>query len=270
MKDEEMNLEDIIAGETRLKHHSGRIYKVEGIANTAHPSYKFPISLVYRGESNRELWTRAFESMKGKFEIIRDKPEHRDPNTFEVGDLVESEAGEVFIVTDINKHLAYTLLEFSDPKLGHMRVLQEGEPSIMCGEQAYWWNGETYYCSGSSLFVIKDSHRLHVMPIEAYRKWKEEQDHLALKKEGAFEPKTRPMAFDEWWDTNPNPAWTKKAYAEAGFEAGFEAGQRSKLPELTEDEWEKLECAVHIEQVPKIIIVKLITHTLDLRKKTEQ
>lgn len=53
------------------RHHSGRVYTIIAIANEAHPSEKFPISVVYQG-ANGEIWTRPLAQFVEKFTVLFD------------------------------------------------------------------------------------------------------------------------------------------------------------------------------------------------------
>lgn len=54
-----------------LRHHSGRVYSVLALANTAHPSEKFPVAVVYQG-ANGEVWSRPLSEFDGKFTVLFD------------------------------------------------------------------------------------------------------------------------------------------------------------------------------------------------------
>jgi hypothetical protein len=50
-------MEELPAIDSRWVHHSGRIYTVTLITNSAHPSHKFPVTIVYTGEDG-DVWSR--------------------------------------------------------------------------------------------------------------------------------------------------------------------------------------------------------------------
>lgn len=124
---------------------------------------------------------------------IKEKPKHRDPTKgFEIGDLVQCKYRGIVAVhpMDITNQSALRqtckLLEFDDPILGRLRVLQKGEPLEICGQKALIWYEGIYEATDFPNYNAKHSDEYY-MPVDAYRKWKAEQE----------KPKTRPMTFEE-------------------------------------------------------------------------
>lgn len=51
------------------QHHSGRLYRIDGLRNTAHPSDKFPIMVDYTGTINGEEWSRPLDDWHRSFTL---------------------------------------------------------------------------------------------------------------------------------------------------------------------------------------------------------
>lgn len=49
------------------KHHSGRLYRIDGLRNTAHPSDKFPVRVLYTQIDTGEEYDRALSDWHGSF-----------------------------------------------------------------------------------------------------------------------------------------------------------------------------------------------------------
>lgn len=52
-----------------FRHHSGKLYRVEGIANTANFNPKYPPVVVYRSVVNQNWWTKPLEDFKAKMTL---------------------------------------------------------------------------------------------------------------------------------------------------------------------------------------------------------
>lgn len=65
-------LPDILQGNRIWKHSSGRVYYVDKIINTAHPSDRFPPSVVYTG-ANGEWWGRRVDDWHRSFTKMTDE-----------------------------------------------------------------------------------------------------------------------------------------------------------------------------------------------------
>lgn len=132
--------------------------------------------------------------LEGLLAIIEEKQKlvHRDPTKgFEAGDLISSqETGNLKVIEKLHEYdNRWDLVEFDDPLLGRLRALQEGEPLEMLGQRAVLWDSDlkTYRETNAPYANQSCCPDQYYMPIEAYRKWKEEQE----------EPKTRPLTFEE-------------------------------------------------------------------------
>lgn len=54
-----------------VRHHSGNVYTILDVTNTAAPSEKFPITVVYMG-ANGNVWSRSLSDFSKKFEVLYD------------------------------------------------------------------------------------------------------------------------------------------------------------------------------------------------------
>jgi hypothetical protein len=54
-------------------HHSGRVYRIDRITNTAHPSAKFPPTVVYVNVKNGTEWSRALSDWHRSFKPFQPK-----------------------------------------------------------------------------------------------------------------------------------------------------------------------------------------------------
>ena len=64
------DLQDFALGRV-LRHHSGRVYTVVGLANTGHLSEDYPVTCVYIG-ANGHLWARPLAQMRRAFSVLHD------------------------------------------------------------------------------------------------------------------------------------------------------------------------------------------------------
>ena len=51
-------------------HHSGRNYRVLFLANTTHPSEKFPPTVVYENVANETIWSRPLFDWHRSFTFV--------------------------------------------------------------------------------------------------------------------------------------------------------------------------------------------------------
>jgi hypothetical protein len=51
------------------RHHSGRLYKVLMLTNTAHDNPRFPVTVVYENTTNGTQWSRPLAGFNDKFTL---------------------------------------------------------------------------------------------------------------------------------------------------------------------------------------------------------
>lgn len=56
------------------RHHSGRLYRVDSIRNTTHPSEKFPPTICYTNIANGSEWSRRLDDWHRSFTFEADTP----------------------------------------------------------------------------------------------------------------------------------------------------------------------------------------------------
>lgn len=56
------------------RHHSGRLYRVDSIRNTTHPSEKFPLTICCTNIANGSEWSRRLDDWHRSFTFEADTP----------------------------------------------------------------------------------------------------------------------------------------------------------------------------------------------------
>lgn len=115
-----------------------------------------------------------------------EQPKHRDPTKgFEAGDLIKDKTTGVeqeVLRPFIFKPELWYILEFEDPILGRLRVLQEDEPLQMCGQDAFFWDSEAFIASQArTRSLVRKEDNPYYMPMESYNKWKTKQEQKPWK-----------------------------------------------------------------------------------------